>query len=120
MSLLEFPDLPESHMNPRAFDGRNDCSDLPNLSVGSVMHNLRLRYQSKVIYTYSGLFTVAINPYALFPIYLDEVCAFYQGKKRDQTPPHVFATAEFAYQCVCLDKEDQAILITYVFALFFA
>lgn len=48
MSLLEFPDLPESHMNPRAFDGRNDCSDLPNLSVGSVMHNLRLRYQAKV------------------------------------------------------------------------
>jgi myosin heavy subunit len=111
-SLLEFADLPESHMNPRAFDGRNDCSDLPNLSVGSVMHNLRIRYKSKVIYTYSGLFTVAINPYALFPIYLDPVCSFYQGKKRDQCPPHVFATAEFAYQCLCLDKDDQAILIT--------
>jgi len=112
ISLLEYKEFPEYHMNPRAFDGRNDCSDLPYLSVGSVMHNLRVRYQSKVIYTYSGLFTVAINPYALFPIYTDEVCTFYQGKKREQCPPHVFATAEFAYQCLCLDKEDQAILIT--------
>jgi hypothetical protein len=55
MSLLEFPDLPESHMNPRAFDGRNDCSDLPNLSVGSVMHNLRLRYQAKVHFLFALL-----------------------------------------------------------------
>jgi len=99
-------------MNNRTFNGRDDCSDLPYLSVASVMHNLRLRYQSRVIYTYSGLFLVAINPYKRFPIYTDEVADFYNGKRKDKTPPHVFASAEFAYRLLRLDNEDQSILVT--------
>lgn len=32
-------------------------------------------------------------------------------KKREDAPPHVFAVAEYAYQCL-LEKEDQSMLIT--------
>jgi len=100
------------NMNNRTFDGRDDCSDLPHLSVASVMHNLRLRYSSHIIYTYSGLFLVAINPYKRFPIYTDQVADLYNNKRKDKVPPHVFASAEYAYRCLRLDNEDQSILIT--------
>ena len=37
--------------------------------VDNIIHDLLSRYVSKLIYTYSGLFCVAINPYKRFPTY---------------------------------------------------
>jgi myosin heavy subunit len=42
---VSIPDV--QHMNNKQFDGREDCSDLPHLSLASVMHNLDIRYRSK-------------------------------------------------------------------------
>jgi myosin protein heavy chain len=107
-----FPIADVHHMNNRQFDGREDCSDLPHLSLASVLHNLHVRYESKAYQTYSGLFLVVINPWARYPIYGREVMELYSTKKkREDAPPHVFACAEYAYQCL-LEKEDQSMLIT--------
>lgn len=43
-------------MNPPKFDCVEDMADLTSLNETSVAHNLRLRYGSDAIYTYSGLF----------------------------------------------------------------
>lgn len=99
-------------MNPPKFDGVEDCGELGYLSEASVLHNLRVRYDNKVIYTYSGLFCVVINPYRLFPIYKPGIVDYYRGKRRNEVPPHVFAIADGAYRYMLEDRQNQSILIT--------
>ncbi|RCN23888.1 myosin SH3-like domain protein, partial [Ancylostoma caninum] len=60
-------------MNPPKFEKTEDMSNLTFLNDASVLHNLRSRYASMLIYTYSGLFCVVINPYKRLPIYTESV-----------------------------------------------
>ncbi|KAF8191360.1 nonmuscle myosin heavy chain b [Pholiota molesta] len=99
-------------MNPPKFDRVEDIADLTFLNEASVVHNLRLRYGSGGIYTYSGLFLVAINPYQHLPLYSDTIIHQYRGKRRDENPPHVFAVAERAWVNMGDERENQSILIT--------
>ena len=50
-------------MNPPKFDCCVDMSNLTYLNDASVLWNLRIRYVNELIYTYSGLFCIAVNPY---------------------------------------------------------
>ncbi|KAG6878458.1 hypothetical protein C0993_006298 [Termitomyces sp. T159_Od127] len=99
-------------MNPPKFDRVEDIADLTFLNEASVVHNLRLRYGSGAIYTYSGLFLVAINPYQNLPLYTDAIIQQYRNKRRDENPPHIFAVAERAWINMGEERENQSILIT--------
>ncbi|TDL22507.1 nonmuscle myosin heavy chain b [Rickenella mellea] len=101
-----------SKMNPPKFDRVDDIADLTFLNEASVVHNLRLRYGSGAIYTYSGLFLVAINPYQNLPLYTDTIIQQYRNKRRDENPPHIFAVAERAWINMGEERENQSILIT--------
>ncbi|KAG0224755.1 hypothetical protein BGW41_004968 [Actinomortierella wolfii] len=101
-----------SKMNPPKFDKVEDMADLTYLNEASVIHNLRLRYHSNLIYTYSGLFLVAVNPYRKLGIYTDEVIASYKNKKRHEMSPHIFAVADAAYHDMLQDRDNQSVLIT--------
>lgn len=101
-----------SKMNPPKFDRVEDIADLTFLNEASVVHNLRLRYGSGAIYTYSGLFLVAINPYQNLPLYTDAIISQYRSKRRDENPPHIFAVAERAWVNMGEERENQSILIT--------
>ncbi|OCB91229.1 nonmuscle myosin heavy chain b [Sanghuangporus baumii] len=101
-----------SKMNPPKFDRVDDIADLTFLNEASVVHNLRLRYGSGAIYTYSSLFLVAINPYQNLPLYTDAIVQQYRGKRRDEHPPHIFAVAERAWVSMGEERENQSILIT--------
>ncbi|CAJ0577950.1 unnamed protein product, partial [Mesorhabditis spiculigera] len=99
-------------MNPPKFEKTEDMSNLSFLNDASVLHNLRARYASMLIYTYSGLFCVVINPYKRLPIYTDSVCRMFMGKRRNEMPPHLFAVSDEAYRNMLLDRENQSMLIT--------
>jgi len=99
-------------VNPPKYERCTDMSNLTFLNEGSVLHNLRARYKSGLIYTYSGLFCIAVNPYRRLPIYKDEVVTIYRGKRRPEVPPHVFAIVDNAYQDMLIDHEHQSMLIT--------
>lgn len=47
--------------------------------------------------TYSGLFCVTVNPYKWLPVYTAPVVAAYKGKRRSETPPHIYSIADNAY-----------------------
>eukprot|EP01147_Barroeca_monosierra_P002016 gene2016-5090_t len=98
--------------NPPRFTKTEDMANLTVLNEASVLHNLRERYHDDLIYTYSGLFCVVVNPYKNIPIYTDDAIQLYKGQKRDVVPPHVFAIADQAYRNMLQDREDQSILCT--------
>ncbi|XP_036155083.1 myosin-9 [Myotis myotis] len=99
-------------MNPPKFSKVEDMAELTCLNEASVLHNLKERYYSGLIYTYSGLFCVVINPYKNLPIYSEEIVEMYKGKKRHEMPPHIYAITDSAYRSMMQDREDQSILCT--------
>ncbi|XP_072319392.1 myosin-9-like isoform X2 [Eucyclogobius newberryi] len=99
-------------MNPPKFNKVEDMAELTCLNEASVLHNIKERYYSGLIYTYSGLFCVVVNPYKYLPIYTEEIVNMYKGKKRHEMPPHIYAITDNAYRSMMQDREDQSILCT--------
>ncbi|XP_063766390.1 myosin heavy chain, fast skeletal muscle-like [Eleginops maclovinus] len=99
-------------MNPPKYDKIEDMAMMTHLSEPSVLYNLKERYAAWMIYTYSGLFCVTVNPYKWLPVYDSGVVAGYRGKKRIEAPPHIFSISDNAYQFMLQDRENQSILIT--------
>uniref|UniRef100_A0A8C2SDB2 Myosin heavy chain 7B n=1 Tax=Capra hircus TaxID=9925 RepID=A0A8C2SDB2_CAPHI len=101
-------------MNPPRFDLLEDMAMMTHLNEASVLHNLRQRYARWMIYTYSGLFCVTINPYKWLPVYTASVVAAYKGKRRSEAPPHIYAVADNAYNdmlhigdsCLCRPRGE--------------
>lgn len=99
-------------VNPPKYEKADDMSNLTYLNDASVLYNLKERYYANLIYTYSGLFCVAINPYKRFPIYTNRVVQMYRGRRRQEMPPHLFAIADGAYTDMIANRENQSMLIT--------
>nr|XP_019610775.1 PREDICTED: myosin-2-like [Rhinolophus sinicus] len=99
-------------MNPPKYDKIEDMAMMTHLHEPAVLYNLKERYAAWMIYTYSGLFCVTVNPYKWLPVYNPEVVAAYRGKKRQEAPPHIFSISDNAYQFMLTDRENQSILIT--------
>uniref|UniRef100_A0A3B4ZLK1 Myosin heavy chain, fast skeletal muscle-like n=1 Tax=Stegastes partitus TaxID=144197 RepID=A0A3B4ZLK1_9TELE len=99
-------------MNPPKYDKIEDMAMMTHLNEPSVLFNLKDRYAAWMIYTYSGLFCVTVNPYKWLPVYDPQVVAAYRGKKRMEAPPHIFSVSDNAYQNMLTDRENQSVLIT--------
>lgn len=99
-------------MNPPKYEKCYDMANLTYLNEASVLHNLKSRYTAGLIYTYSGLFCVAVNPYSRIPIYTDAIVRLYRGKRRPEMPPHIFSIVDNAYDDMMTSHDDQSILIT--------
>ncbi|KAM4613349.1 myosin heavy chain, fast skeletal muscle-like [Polymixia lowei] len=99
-------------MNPPKYDKIEDMAMMTHLNEPTVLYNLKERYAAWMIYTYSGLFCVTVNPYKWLPVYDAVVVSAYRGKKRIEAPPHIFSISDNAYQFMLTDRENQSILIT--------
>uniref|UniRef100_A0A8C2ZHH2 Myosin-7B n=1 Tax=Cyclopterus lumpus TaxID=8103 RepID=A0A8C2ZHH2_CYCLU len=109
---LSVRDCDIQQMNPPKYDMIEDMAMLTHLNEASVLHNLRTRYSAWMIYTYSGLFCVTVNPYKWLPVYTAPVVAAYKGKRRYESPPHIYAVADNAYNDMLRNRENQSMLIT--------
>lgn len=117
-TVQELPLKVLENCNPPKFNKCEDMAELTHLNEPSVIYNLFLRYNDDLIYTYSGLFLVAINPYKKLPIYEQSVLnkfhklAEKSSKLEDRLPPHIFALAENTYRNLLENQKDQLILVT--------
>ena len=101
-----------AQVNPPKFTKCEDMANLTYLNEASVFHNLDVRFKAKLIYTYSGLFCVVVNPYKRYPIYTPTVVKLYLGKRRNEVPPHLWAITETAYRNMVQNTKNQSMLIT--------
>merc|ERR1711884_707152 len=99
-------------VNPPKFEMCEDMANLTFLNDGSVFWNLKIRYCAKLIYTYSGLFCVVVNPYKRYPMYTPTVVRMYLGKRKNEVPPHLWAISETAYRNMVTNGKNQSMLIT--------
>ncbi|KAI0463462.1 hypothetical protein LJB42_002457 [Komagataella kurtzmanii] len=112
-------------VNPVKFDKCDDMASLTHLNEPSVLDNLKRRYLDGLIYTYSGLFLVAVNPYKKVNIYDRNTIDYYQSMESSlyQQPqldgdsainpkPHIFAVAQNAIQRLVKEQRNQSILVT--------
>uniref|UniRef100_A0A673U853 non-specific serine/threonine protein kinase n=1 Tax=Suricata suricatta TaxID=37032 RepID=A0A673U853_SURSU len=89
--------------------------DLVNLEVldeDTIIHQLQKRYVDLLIYTYVGDILIALNPFQNLSIYSPQFSRLYHGVKRASNPPHIFASADAAYQCMVTFSKDQCIVIS--------
>ena len=110
MAKVKVDDVQEK--NPPKYYQCEDMANLTFLNEGSVLDVLRSRYVEFLIYTYSGLFCVTVNPYKMLPVYAPYVINAYKGRKRTEMPPHLYAVSDTAYQAMLTYRENQSMLIT--------
>ncbi|XP_013010138.1 unconventional myosin-Vc isoform X3 [Cavia porcellus] len=99
--------------NPDILVGENDLTALSYLHEPAVLHNLRVRFaEARLIYTYSGIILVAINPYKQLPIYGDAIIHAYSGQNMGDMDPHIFAVAEEAYKQMARNNRNQSVIVS--------
>ncbi|XP_074311049.1 myosin-2-like [Silene latifolia] len=96
--------------NPDILEGVDDLIQLSYLNEPSVVSNLHYRYSRDQIYTKAGPVLIAINPFKSVKIYGSNQITDYRQKLADA--PHVYATADAAYDKMMGDGVNQSIIIS--------
>ena len=78
----------------------SDLIKLDDLTEESLMHVLRTRYMSNIIYTSVGSILVSINPFKPLPLYTPDWLERYHARGAAGEPPHVYAVADTAYRAL--------------------
>lgn len=78
----------------------------------TVLNTIRTRYVQRLIYTYSGIVLIAVNPFDRVALYDPDIVQQYSGKRRGELEPHLFAIAEDAYRCMIHEKMNQTIVVS--------
>lgn len=66
----------------------------------------------RLIYTYSGIVLIAVNPFDRVSLYDPDVVQQYSGRRRGELEPHLFAIAEDAYRCMIREQVNQTIVVS--------
>lgn len=93
-------------------DRLDDLTNLSYLNDPAVLNTIQCRYHDNIIYTYSGLVLVSLNPYCDLGLYGDSLIQAYSGKSRGELEPHLFAVAEDAFRSMQREKKNQSIIIS--------
>nr|ADD91458.1 myosin V-like protein [Adineta vaga] len=104
-------DLPPLR-NPEILIGQKDLTALSYLNEPEVLYNLESRFNKSQIYTKCGIVLVAINPYESLSIYGNDTIQLYRDQDVQLLEPHIFATAELAYQSMVNFSKNQSIIVS--------
>jgi len=92
---------------------QEDMVKLNHLHEAGVLDNLRARYVTDDIYTYTGSILIAVNPFKQCAhLYDAHMMAMYRRGKLGDLSPHVYAVADCAYEALRADGSSQSILVS--------
>ena len=109
---VSFDNLPQFRNTTLNEDRLDDLTSLSYLNDPAVLNTIQCRYNDNMIYTYSGLVLVSLNPYCNLGLYEDSLIQAYSGKSRGELEPHLFAVAEDAFRSMQRDQKNQSIIIS--------
>ncbi|KAI8988583.1 P-loop containing nucleoside triphosphate hydrolase protein [Mycotypha africana] len=98
--------------NPPNIEYTDDLTNLSYLNEPSVLNTIHTRYMQHLIYTYSGIVLIAVNPFDRVALYDNDIIQQYSGKRRGELEPHLFAIAEDAYRCMVKEGINQTIVVS--------
>jgi myosin V len=130
---------PSTRISQDVVGGVDDLIGLTHLHEPAILHALRLRYDSDIIYTATGPILIAVNPFKPMGLYSEEMMEKYrlQGevgivsgsndenvyntpfKRRGpqktvgsstRLPPHVYQTADDAYRAMIRGLENSVLM----------
>ena len=129
---------PNTHITSSVVGGVHDLIGLTHLHEPAILHALRLRYDSDIIYTATGPILIAVNPFkGMEYLYSDEIMERYRvegergggmgmggmknsvtpfkgGRKQhggeEKLPPHAYKTADEAYRAMMRGLENSILM----------
>ncbi|KAM4807924.1 unconventional myosin-IXb [Rhinophrynus dorsalis] len=104
--------LVERGFLPRPQEDYNDLCNLPKLTEGAILGNLKTRFLKQKIYTYAGSILIAINPFKFLPIYNPKYVKMYDNHQLGKLEPHIFAIADVSYHTMLKKRVNQCIVIS--------
>lgn len=87
----------------------DDLCDLDVFTEGSILHHVRRRFETDVIYTWCGSILIALNPFKKLPIYSDRIVDAFRA---DATDPHAYAVASRCYEALRDTGAPQLVLVS--------
>eukprot|EP00743_Colponemidia_sp_Colp-15_P006424 GILK01006914.1.p1 GENE.GILK01006914.1~~GILK01006914.1.p1 ORF type:complete len:1308 (-),score=307.14 GILK01006914.1:165-4088(-) len=95
-------------------DGIEDMSNVEFLHEVALLHNLKKRFNRRMVYTNCGTICVSVNPYVWLPIYGERVAAQYKNKNFNEksVSPHIYSVAEQAYQNLFAQGVSQCVVVS--------
>lgn len=126
---------PSTRSKPEIVGGVDDLIGLTHLHEPAILHALRLRYDSDIIYTNTGPILIAVNPFKKMEIYSPGIMEKYcnQGEQgsstststyttpfknrrmnqtagKERLPPHVYQIADDAYRAMLRGMENSELM----------
>ncbi|XP_021377760.1 unconventional myosin-XVI-like isoform X4 [Mizuhopecten yessoensis] len=89
----------------------DNLTELAEITESIVLKEIQQRFSKSQIYTFIGDVLIAVNPFQEMSCYSKSISAKYH-KEREQLPPHVYAVAERAHQCLMRDRAAQCCVIS--------
>lgn len=85
---------------------------MEDVTEGSLLHNLRMRFASDLIYTYVGSTLISLNPFKPIPLYTEDLLERYSRQPSTSLPPHIFATSADCVRNLQTHRRSQSVVIS--------
>ena len=79
-------------------DAPDDLASLSSLDNASVMSGVQRRFEHDKIYTRINTLLIAVNPYAVLPIYGNESMAAHSAAALGTMAPHIYGTSAASFR----------------------
>uniref|UniRef100_F1KQF8 Myosin-XVIIIa n=1 Tax=Ascaris suum TaxID=6253 RepID=F1KQF8_ASCSU len=98
--------------NPSNMDRVEDLARLRYINETSAVHVLRHRYGSGLLYTNAGALSIICTANEQEPLLCNKLVALFKGCRRQQMPPHIYASAQQAYRKMQMSGRSQCLILT--------
>ncbi|XP_035226560.1 unconventional myosin-XVIIIa-like isoform X1 [Stegodyphus dumicola] len=109
--VLEVNEEDVEKANPPRFDFLENVAHLRHVNESSILHTLRQRYCSQLIYTYAGNNLLVLNPVQPLAAYSEKVMKMFKSCRDDDMPPHIYAVAQSALNSLLRTRKDQSVVL---------